>query len=350
MKKLKVLFLFAAISLATLYSCTDGDSIENEVVTEKSFSLRSVLNELKKSNNISGRSINDTIVVDSTALCFEFVYPLDLAYNNGTTVSVSSFDGIIDLLSNETPSLYIEGIAFPFQVTLATADSATPITISNEADFEELISSCGMETFDNYVTSGMCYEYTYPLSYINQNGTTITVNNESELFDSIINDENIIVELAFPFNVIYNGESVEINNLYELFEMDNNCVSSFCTCSDEYAPVCVATPTGETMQFPNACIAECAGYTPADYVDCGSSSVSGFDGLGTCFTVQYPIQVQYQGAVYSVSSDSELLDYLNSPTGAVVNYPIVIHHATSSMMFTIESQEGLNAVVSDLCN
>jgi len=358
MKKLKLLFLFVAISFATLYSCTDNDSVQNEVVTEKSFSLRTVLNELKKSNNIAGRSANDTIVNDSIPLCFEFVYPLNLAYNNGTVVSVASMDGIIELLSNETESLYIEGIEFPFQVTLAAADSATPITISNESDFEALVASCGYETYEDYVTTGFCYEFIYPFSIVNQDGNTVVIDNESELFDVITSStENDIYELLFPLSVTYEGATVVINDIYELFEMDNNCGESSdpCVCTEEYAPVCVATPIGEIIEFPNACHAECAGFTSADFVDCGSSSGFAFAGLGTCFTIQYPVQVQSGGALVTVNDDNELFSYYNPATGNLpINYPITIHTiatpTTPSVSYSIASEEALANLAATICN
>lgn len=353
MKKLKILFLFTAISLATLYSCTDNDSVKNEVETQESFSLRTTLNELKKANNISGKSAS-TATTPADPFCFEFVYPLNLSYNNGTVVSVSSLDGILDLLVNENATQYIEGIAFPFQVNLATADSPTPLTITNEADFEALLETCGMETYSDYVTTGICYQYAYPLSYINQNGDTIVAQSESELFESFANG-NGIIELAFPLNVVYEGQTVEINNLYELFEMDNNCATNSCDCNENYAPVCVMTTDGSIVQFPNACIAECAGFILAtDFVDC-STSGSGFDGLGTCFTIQYPIQVQYQGALVTVNNDNELFSYASTTTGALpINYPItIISVATPTMPsvnYTVFNEDALITITSTICN
>lgn len=355
MKKIKLLLLLVAISLATLYSCTDSDSVENEVVTEKSFSLRSVLNELKKSNDITGRSTNDSIATD---LCFEFVYPLNLAYNNGTVVSVASMDGIIALLSNETESLYIEGIAFPFQVILATADTATSITIANEAAFESLIESCGFETYEDYVTTGFCYEFVYPFSIVNQNGTTVVIDTEAELFDIISSsDENDIYELLFPLSVTYEGTTVVINDIYELFEMDNNCGESSepCICTEQYDPVCVETPTGEIIEFPNACLAECAGFTSSDFVDCETSSDSDLDGLGECFTIQYPIQVQSGGVLVTVNNDQELFNSANPTTGELqINYPITIISmataTTPSQYYSVVSEIALVELLATICN
>jgi hypothetical protein len=40
-----------------------------------------------------------------------------------------------------------------------------------------------------------------------------------------------------------------------------------CICLDIYKPVCIIA-TGQ--QFPNACHAACAGYSPKDWVDCSA--------------------------------------------------------------------------------
>ncbi len=45
-----------------------------------------------------------------------------------------------------------------------------------------------------------------------------------------------------------------------------------CNCSQQYDPVCVATPSGEVISFPNACFAECEGYT--DYYSCDGDTTS----------------------------------------------------------------------------
>lgn len=356
MKKLKILFLFTAISLATLYSCTDNDSVKNEVETKKSFSLRTALNEFKKVNNIAGKN-TATATTPANPFCFEFVYPLNLSYNNGTVVSVTSIDGLIELVSNESATLYIDGIAFPFQVNVATADSATPLTINNEADFEALIESCGFENYEDYVATGTCYDFVYPYSIVNQAGDTIVIDSEAELFEVVsASAGNDIFELVFPISVTYEGQIVVLNTVYDLFDMDNNCVSSTepCDCDLIYAPVCVATAAG-IVEFPNACIAACEGFTAADFVDCGSSTNPGFDGLSECFTIQYPIQVQSGGAIVTVNNDNELFNSANPATGELqINYPITIISVatptTPSQSYTVASDDALIEITSTICN
>ena len=116
------------VSVLSFYSCTDSNPVENEIVTTKSISLRTTLNEFKKENNISGRSSS---TIQNVTPCFSFVFPITLSYNNGTTITVSSLDGLIQVLTNETNVLYIDGIEFPFQVQTGS----TLTTINNEADF-----------------------------------------------------------------------------------------------------------------------------------------------------------------------------------------------------------------------
>ncbi|HHB80070.1 MAG TPA: PKD domain-containing protein, partial [Saprospiraceae bacterium] len=41
-----------------------------------------------------------------------------------------------------------------------------------------------------------------------------------------------------------------------------------CNCAGVYDPVCVGSPIGGTIEFPNECEAICAGFTPNDFVDC----------------------------------------------------------------------------------
>ena len=76
MKKIKILVLLLTISVATFYSCTDNNPIENEVVTQKSIATRTAMNELKIANGITDKNGNSST---SNPFCFEFVYPITLS-------------------------------------------------------------------------------------------------------------------------------------------------------------------------------------------------------------------------------------------------------------------------------
>lgn len=344
MKKFLILTLFTALFAGSFTSCSDNESIENEAVTQESTALRIMINEMKNSN-----TSNKGMGVNGDNFFIDFVYPINLSFNNGTVVTVSSQEGLISILNNETSDLYITGIAFPFQFVVG--EEGTIVTINNEDEFWEFIEDQDVATYDDYVFSGSCYEFVYPLSFLDVNNQTVTVANQTELL-SLFSDPVqgvLIVDFIYPFSVIYEGQIVVVNNEFEYYEISEPCFpDDGCVCPEVYDPVCVQTAAG-VLEFPNQCVAECAGFTTADFLDCDTNTGSGFEGLGTCFTIQYPIQVQFQGAVFNVNNDSELTTYLNSGA-ATVNYPIVIMHATTPMVFTIASEAGLISVTSQLCN
>ncbi len=260
MKNIKFLLLFISILTTLFVSCSSGD---DTVETQKSSALRIYLNEFKGVNNITGKNL-----ATNATLCYEFVYPLTLAYNNGTTVTVSNETELISVLESETSELYINGIAFPFN--LIAPGSTTAITISNESEFWSVINACDMDTYDDFITSGSCYSFVYPLSFIMSNNQTVTVNNDQDLINLVTqlgNDDNYIVNLVYPFSVNSNNTITQINNEYEYAQLNNDCNDSNCNCPTDVNPVCVNVG-GVIIEFPNACVAECAGYTAADFVNC----------------------------------------------------------------------------------
>lgn len=353
MKKFKLLLVVATVILGALYSCSDDNSVETKPDVQQSIALRSLLNHIKKENNITGR-ISQANNSQSNTSVFDFVYPITLSYNNGTTITVVSFEGLIDVLTNENQTLYINGIAFPFQIIL-TADGST-VTINSEEELFNIIDTLNIETIADYTFSSICYDFVYPFSLVDQNNSTIVISNQNDLISlfSNPNADNLLLDFVYPFSVVYNNETIVIDNEYEFFTLNNDCAQTSCNCPTIYQPVCVNTPNG-IEEFPNACYAECAGYTSADFVNCNPAITTGFDGLGTCFTIQYPIQVQYQGTVISVTNDNDFINYLNSSSGVIVNYPIVIHSIPSTSLpfsstFTIESTLGLNQVTTTICN
>jgi hypothetical protein len=259
MKKIKYLLLFISIFASVFQSCSNS---EDTIATQKSSALRIFLNEIKLTNNISGKSANT-----NSDMCFEFVFPLTLSYSNGNTVSVLNQEEIINILENETSELYINAIAFPFDILVS--GSTTPVTITTEAAFWDVINNCDIETYDDYAVSGPCYSFVYPFSLINSNNETIVINNDQDIFTLFQdeNENNFIVDFVYPFSVNYDNTIVQINNQYEFSEMNNNCNDSNCICPQVFDPVCVNVG-GVVINFPNACVAECAGYTAADFVNC----------------------------------------------------------------------------------
>lgn len=351
MKKIKIVFLLLTIAVAGFYSCTDSDPVENEVVTSKSIALRTTLNEIKKANNISGKN---ALTTQDQAFCFNFVFPVSLAYNNGTVISVSSFQGLLDVLANETSTLYIEGIAFPFEVQ----QEGAVITIANEAEFFALIQDCTFHTVNTFVFDFTCYSIVFPISVVNANNQTVTVNNQLELVQMVSTPTGTTsyqLNIVFPISVMQNNQTIVVNNLYEFFDLNNDCPSSGCVCTADYNPVCVQTTTG-IVEYSNACHAACDGYTAADFVNCnGPVTINFGSSLGTCFNMSYPVQVQsQQGTLITANNNGELLQYYFPTQSAIpaLVYPVTVlfNSVTGPVAMTFVNQAGFEAAIANNCN
>ena len=346
MKKLMQIFVLLLIFTTVFQSCTSSDDVADP---QKSTALRIFLKEMKSAYNITGRTSND-----DPEMCFEFVYPLTLSYNNGTTVVVANENELLTILENETNELYIEGISFPFDILVA--GSIDPVTITNEEAFWEAIESCDMDTYDDSVSDNDCFTFVYPFSLLTNNNQTVVITSESVLLDLLedSNDDNYIIDFVYPFSVVINNETVQVDNAYEFEELLEDCNSSNCPCPDVYAPVCVNIG-GETIEFPNACTAECAGFTSADFVDCGNSSNDDdfADVLESCLNISYPVQVQYNGAVTTAQNDSQLLQLYNPSQNPipVFNYPITVSFEDNpTVTYTVANQNGLLELINTHCD
>lgn len=276
MKTIKLLFLLLAFSAVTFYSCSDENPINNTVAaTQKSIALRTSLNEIKKANEISGKT-NTTL---TNPFCFEFVYPLSLSFNNGTVVTVANFTGLIDLLASENSAFYLEGIHFPFQV----AYGGSLHTINSESDFVSLIIMCGFNPINVDLHNTFCFDFVFPIAITIGDDVMQVFENAQELEDYLNNPNNgSESNLVFPLSVTYQGQVVVIHNLYEFYEMVNNCDTTTCICTQEYAPVCIQTPNG-IVEYGNMCYALCAGYSQNDVVPCNWSQICQLSNLAVTF-------------------------------------------------------------------
>ena len=332
MKHLKIALFSLALVVMTFTSCTNNESVDEGPDIQESASITTALTELGYRFNDDG-SLNETESVANNIVfdfCFDFVYPLSLSYNNGVTVTINNLDDLIVVLITSTNDLYITGIAFPFDVEVFNDDSDAIqiVTINNEDEFIMLLEDCDFEggfcecvsdeydpvcveiisangesfimTFPNEcyaVCEGFteddfiedcdddtyndpgddndCFSFNFPISIVTDNGETITVNSQEELDVALYNV--YYFEFVYPFTITQEGEVYTINNDDELYEALEECYDDGyedCGCDDEFEPVCVeiVDATGTyVVSFPNACIAECEGFSATDIVDCGNT-------------------------------------------------------------------------------
>tara|TARA_R110002049_G_scaffold270002_1_gene447009 strand:+ start:977 stop:2320 length:1344 start_codon:yes stop_codon:yes gene_type:complete len=336
MKTLKLTLFSLLMALMMLTSCTNNESvIEEPQNTVESESITTALLQLRTQFDDSGNVTHTdnpagNIVLD---FCFDFIYPLDLAYNNGTTVTVTNLDGLINIMISSTENLYINGIAFPFNVeTYNDSTNAIEIvTINNENEFIALLESCDFnlaepcecfEVYDpvcveitdpsgnvftvtypnacyaecdgfteedfaenceeDYNSNGNdCFSLNFPLSIITDENTTITINSQEELDAATYN--SYYFDFVYPIDItLDNGNVTTINTREEIEAILNECYDinnpNECeACADEPLDiVCVNIEQADgslyTYAYDNACYALCDGYTEADFVFCNSGN------------------------------------------------------------------------------
>ncbi len=154
-----------AISLfmALFFISCDKDSTETDETSapEQSQSVKILTEYIREiygsTNNLASRSAVKSPEIDLSDLlkydfCFNFVYPVTLSYNNGTTVVVNGDDQLLTIAQSMTDSLYINGIQFPFDVILSDGTSRS---IQNETQFEEVMHACdtdgdGSPNYEDY--------------------------------------------------------------------------------------------------------------------------------------------------------------------------------------------------------
>jgi hypothetical protein len=212
MKNIKLLLVLVTLSSVTLFSCSDNNSVEKEaVVPSKSVSLRTHLSKMKINHNIDGKTATDT---------FTFLFPVTFSYTNGTTVTVESNQALLNLLANETQTLYLDGVAFPFQIVVASDNSTT--TVTTESGYETVLENNNIPTVNSIATQSTCFNFIYPISVIDQNNQPVVINNDTELatYASTHNPINFV----YPFTVLaidsQGVTTVIVDNLYDFLNLN----------------------------------------------------------------------------------------------------------------------------------
>jgi len=239
----------------------DGVVVNQNNEIENSVALRIVLNNIKQ-HNPPGK-IKDN-------LCFDFVYPIELIYNNTSVATVESLEGLLTILYEETKELFVVSIVMPFEVRFI--DNAT-LTIHSEEAFFTLIEECNIDLpiVDDFFNG--CFSFVYPIQVVTNDSITHTIIS-NETFSNFMQEQmdNWWFEFVFPLSVILEDSNVVVlENDYDLFDVLDACFS--CDCELVFEPVCVQYE-GESYNFPNECEAFCAGFTSDDIIDCEDDNCS----------------------------------------------------------------------------
>lgn len=276
-RNFKLFLLSFALIAAFFTSCTNDEPVVEEQNIDESASITASLSQLSLQFNTQGNMIpnqNPTgnIVFD---FCFDFVYPLDLSYNNGTTVTVNSLEDLVQVMINSTNDLFVNGIAFPFDVETYDddADAIVVVTINNEDEFADLLEDCDFDQIDD------------------------------------------------------------------------------CECFEVYDPVCVEVeaPNGETflMTYPNACYAECDGFTEEDFAENCEEDYNCPGGI-ECFTFNFPLTIiTDDDTEVTVNSQEELDNVLYNSYYFDFVYPFDVTLSEDQEVITINSEEEFEDILEE---
>lgn len=144
----------------------------------------------------------DILIIDGND-CFEFIFPLSVATEDGANVVVND---TIELFSVEDAI----GFVYPISVVNAIGDITV---INSDEDFDALYNDCyDIEPCDDCGIN--CFEVVYPLSLLLDDGTVTTVNSDEEFvafLDGLDNDTFFIP--TYPMTIEYaDGTQATINS------------------------------------------------------------------------------------------------------------------------------------------
>lgn len=150
---------------------------------------------------------------DLTDICFSFNFPLSLIDVNGNEVVVNTN---MELLTSQN----IVDFVYPFTVTTSNGE----VIINNCSDFDSLFNECfGIDDCPD--CPDICFEIIYPLTLLEDNGTIVTINSDTEFNDYLQNLANdTYFTMTYPINVrLDDGTEQIINNDDEFNALLNSC-------------------------------------------------------------------------------------------------------------------------------
>ena len=161
--------------------------------------------------------------------CFDLVLPVTYVMPDGSTITVSSDDedDWVQLKawydanpnSEEKPTLQ-----YPVDISFETRDGSITVTVTNDEEMRNAYLRCGGRDDDNRE----CFELVLPVSFVMPDGSTITVENDSGWVDlrnwyETNPDSEGRPELQYPVDILFDDETVTINNAEEMNMVKREC-------------------------------------------------------------------------------------------------------------------------------
>ena len=161
--------------------------------------------------------------------CFDLVLPVTYVMPDGSTITVSSDDedDWVQLKawydanpnSEEKPALQ-----YPVDISFETRDGSITATVTNDEEMRNAYLRCGGRDDDDRE----CFELVLPVSFVMPDGSTITVENDSGWVNlrswyETNPDAEGRPELQYPVDILFDDETVTINNAEEMNMVKREC-------------------------------------------------------------------------------------------------------------------------------
>lgn len=288
---------------------------------------------------------------DSNYYVIDFIYPISVLKADGTEIEVVTSDALFNLIFDcfpgggwSTPGTYAFTINWDnscykllYPVTVKDDDGAL-VTANDEA---ELVSLLALKP----------YYFVYPLSLKHKDGFTDIANSENELLDYLISCVDVPCD-SFKLNVIgcfkivfpvelekVNGDVITVTNYDEY-------VANFLSGEilGYHYPIVVQHIIDGTEYVVNSedelntLVAGCE-TTIVPSIE-GAMLYSGAvsDSSKICYTIDFPISFTLKGGTIKiVSSLDELLNLINQPIEATLNYPVIVTGISDGKKYTFNN-------------
>ena len=172
---------------------------------------------------------SDTAFVQANS---DFIYPITLIYNDGSTEVINNFSEYSNALLYMTRDHY--PIEFQYDIQVTSTLSGEIITVHNISELYNALNYFYTIDWSDYVhfqlphTSEFinCFTINYPVTLVYTDGSTLTVSNDAEYDQNLNlagNPDEFAYDFVYPISITQNGTVITLNNLQDFNAVYLNC-------------------------------------------------------------------------------------------------------------------------------
>lgn len=162
--------------------------------------------------------------------CFEFVFPINITFADGTTASPDSYDALKDAVrawKEANPDVKERpDIDFPIEITTSEGEI---VSIASEEELKEVAKDCRPTMRPGRGGFKHCFHLVFPVELTFGDGSTVSVSSKRELKEAVRNwkkdnPDGDRPELVFPVTIEYqDGTTEEVNSAEDIQAAKQAC-------------------------------------------------------------------------------------------------------------------------------